>query len=317
MKVVFMGTPDFSVGALNSIVKAGHDVRLVVTQPDKVRGRGKEVSFSPVKQCALDLGLEVYQPEKIRLPEAVERLKSTDADVYVVAAFGQILSEEILNIPRFGCINIHASLLPEYRGAAPIQWSILNGDKKTGITIMQMDKGVDTGDILLQKSMDIEPKETGAGLFDKLAVLGSEAIVEALDLIKEGKIHPMAQDETKATHVGMLKKEMGHIDWSKDAEVIERYVRGLNSWPGTYSYLDGKLLKIWDADVYYGEEFRHIFRFGKVAPGEVLKADKTGIYVATGKNVLVIKSIQPEGKKRMDSAAFLLGHSIKNGEIFG
>ncbi len=317
MKVVFMGTPDFSVGALDSIVKAGHDVRLVVTQPDKVRGRGKEVSFSPVKQCALDLGLEVYQPEKIRLPEAVERLKSTDADVYVVAAFGQILSEEILNIPRFGCINIHASLLPEYRGAAPIQWSILNGDKKTGITIMQMDKGVDTGDILLQKSMDIEPKETGAGLFDKLAVLGSEAIVEALDLIKEGKIHPMAQDETKATHVGMLKKEMGHIDWSKDAEVIERYVRGLNSWPGTYSYLDGKLLKIWDADVYYGEEFRHIFRFGKVAPGEVLKADKTGIYVATGKNVLVIKSIQPEGKKRMDSAAFLLGHSIKNGEIFG
>jgi methionyl-tRNA formyltransferase len=180
-----------------------------------------------------------------------------------------------------------------------------------------MDKGVDTGDILLQKSMDIEPKETGAGLFDKLAVVGSEAIVEALDLIKEGKIHPMAQDETKATHVGMLKKEMGHIDWSKDAEVIERYVRGLNSWPGTYSYLDGKLLKIWDADVYYGEEFRHIFRFGKVAPGEVLKADKTGIYVATGKNVLVIKSIQPEGKKRMDSAAFLLGHSIKNGEIFG
>ncbi len=317
MKVVFMGTPDFSVGALDSIVKAGHDVRLVVTQPDKVRGRGKEVSFSPVKQCALDLGLEVYQPEKIRLPEAVERLKSTDADVYVVAAFGQILSEEILNIPRFGCINIHASLLPEYRGAAPIQWSILNGDKKTGITIMQMDKGVDTGDILLQKSMDIEPKETGAGLFDKLAVLGSEAIVEALDLIKEGKIHPMAQDETKATHVGMLKKDMGHIDWSKDAEVIERYVRGLNSWPGTYSYLDGKLLKIWDADVYYGEEFRHIFRFGKVAPGEVLKADKTGIYVATGKNVLVIKSIQPEGKKRMDSAAFLLGHSIKNGEIFG
>ncbi len=317
MNIIYMGTPDFSVKALESIVKAGHDVKLVVTQPDKVRGRGNEVSFCPVKQCALDLGLEVFQPEKIREPESVERLKSIDADIYVVAAFGQILTQEILDIPRYGCVNIHASLLPKYRGAAPIQWSILDGQEKTGVTIMQMDKGIDTGDILLQKSMDIDRKETGAGLFDKLAVLGSEAIVEALDLIEKGDIHPIPQDNNEATHVGMLSKGMGHINWNTDAAVIERYIRGLNSWPGTYTYLDGRLLKIWDADVCESAEFTHIYKKKDFTPGEVLKADKTGIYVAAGDKVLIIKSLQAEGKKRMEAGAFLLGNAIKTGAILG
>ncbi len=309
MDIVYMGTPDFAVGALKSVIEAGHNVKLVVTQPDKVRGRGKEVSYCPVKEEAIAHGIEVFQPVRIRDAQNVERLKSIAADVYVVAAFGQILSQEILDIPRYGCINIHASLLPKYRGAAPIQWCILNGEKETGITIMQMDKGVDTGDILLQKKLDIDPKETGASLFDKLAVLGGETIVEALDAIEKGKITPVKQDESKATHVGMLSKDMGRIVWSDAADKIERYVRGLNSWPCTYTYTGGKLLKIWEADTDSCDEGE--------APGRVLRADKTGIYVATGKGCLVIKSLQLEGKKRMESGAFLLGYSIKPGDILG
>ena len=219
-----MGTPDFAAGALQAIVDSGHDVRLVVTQPDKVRGRGGMVSASPVKECALKNNIEVFQPVKIKEKENVDRLKSIDADVYVVAAFGQILSEEILNIPPFGCINIHASLLPKYRGAAPIQWCILNGETKTGVTIMQMDKGVDTGDILYTKTIDIDSKETGEGLFDKLSALGAEAICEALPLLEQGKLKAMPQDESEATHVGMLKKEMGEIDWKRSACEIERLI---------------------------------------------------------------------------------------------
>ena len=317
MNIIYMGTPDFSVGALRAIVKAGHNVKLVVTQPDKARGRGGEVSFSPVKQCALELGLEVYQPDKIREPEAVKKLKSIDADIYVVAAFGQILTEEVLNIPKYGCINIHASLLPKYRGAAPIQWAILNGDEKTGITIMQMDKGIDTGDILLQKSVDIDKKETGASLFDKLASLGSEAITEALELIEKGGITVTPQDESMASHVGMLNKDMGRISWNRDAAVIERYIRGLNAWPGTFTYHKGKMIKIWDVDVCDSALFAHVYKKGDFKPGEVLKADKNGIYVAAGDTALLIKNLQPEGKKRMDAAAFLLGHPITTGEIFG
>ena len=207
------------------------------------------VSASPVKECALKNNIEVFQPVKIKDRENVDRLKSIDADVYVVAAFGQILSEEILNIPPFGCINIHASLLPKYRGAAPIQWCILNGETKTGVTIMQMDKGVDTGDILYTRTMDIDSKETGEGLFNKLSALGAEAICEALPLLEQGKLKALPQDESEATHVGMLKKEMGEIDWTKSACEIERLIRGLNSWPSAYTYINGKSLKIWDSDV--------------------------------------------------------------------
>ncbi len=310
MDIVYMGTPDFAVGALKSVIEAGHNVKLVVTQPDKVRGRGKEVSFSPVKELALEYGIEVFQPVKIRAEENVEKLRSIKADIYIVAAFGQILSEEILNIPKYGCVNIHASLLPKYRGAAPIQWCILNGETKTGVTIMQMDKGVDTGDILLQKEIAIDKKETGESLFDRLAKLGSTAIIEALDDIEKGRAKPVKQDESIASHVGMLKKDMGLIDWKEDAAKIERYVRGLNSWPSAYTYHNGKMLKVWDADVKEKSD-------NNVLPGTVIKTGKEGIEVATGEGSLVIKSLQVEGKKRMDAMAFLLGNSLEAGDKLG
>lgn len=317
MKIVFMGTPDFAAGALQAIVDNGHDVRLVVTQPDKVRGRGGMVSASPVKECALKNNIEVFQPVKIKEKENVDRLKSIDADVYVVAAFGQILSEEILNIPPFGCINIHASLLPKYRGAAPIQWCILNGETKTGVTIMQMDKGVDTGDILYTKTIDIDSKETGEGLFDKLSALGAEAICEALPLLEQGKLKAMPQDESEATHVGMLKKEMGEIDWKRSACEIERLIRGLNSWPSAYTYINGRSLKIWDADVVKMADITSNPGPSGTGAGTIIKKDKKNIYVACGEDILKINSLQLEGKKRMDTASFLLGYSVETGDKLG
>lgn len=314
MKVIFMGTPDFAVGALQAIIDAGHEVLLVVTQPDREKGRGKEVQFTPVKECAVKAGIEVFQPLKIKTPEAVAKLKEYDADIFVVAAFGQILSQEILDMPKYGCVNIHASLLPKYRGAAPIQWSILDGEKETGVTIMQMNAGLDTGDILLQKKIEIAADETGESLFDRLAILGAETIVEALPLIGSGSLKPVPQDDQASTYAGMLKKDMGHIDWTWDACKIERYVRGLNSWPSAYTYLNGKQLKIWGAEVVdvINSELE-----GNPKPGVIYTIGKDSIDVVTGKGLLRIKSIQLEGKKRMEVSAFLLGYKLNAGDILG
>ena len=220
MKIIFMGTPEFSVGALESIIQAGHQVLLVVTQPDKPKGRGKEMQMTPVKECALKYDIPVFQPVKVKTPEAVDKLREYDADVFVVAAFGQFLSEEILNMPKYGCINIHASLLPRYRGAGPIQRVILNGEKETGITIMQMDKGIDTGDMLLQSRIQIDEKETGDSLHDKLAAEGARLIVEALPKIEAGELTPVKQNDEESCYAKMLQKSMGRIDWSLSAEEI-------------------------------------------------------------------------------------------------
>ena len=315
MKVVFMGTPDFAVGALQAIIDAGHEVLLVVTQPDREKGRGKEVQFTPVKECAVKAGIEVFQPVKIKTPEAVAKLKEYDADIFVVAAFGQILSQEILDMPKFGCVNIHASLLPKYRGAAPIQWSILDGEKETGVTIMQMNAGLDTGDILLQRKFDIADDETGESLFDRLAVLGAETIVEALPLIEAGKLTPIPQDDAASTYAGMLKKDMGLIDWTWDAGKIERYVRGLNSWPSAYTYINGKQLKIWGAEVIEATEATN--DFSEANAGSIAALNKDSIDVMTGKGQLRIKVIQLEGKKRMDVGAFLLGYKLNVGDKLG
>ena len=314
MKVIFMGTPDFAVGALQAIIDAGHEVLLVVTQPDREKGRGKEVQFTPVKECAMMAGIEVFQPLKIKTPEAVAKLKEYDADIFVVAAFGQILSQEILDMPKFGCVNIHASLLPKYRGAAPIQWSILDGEKETGVTIMQMNAGLDTGDILLQEKFEIAADETGASLFDRLAVLGAEAIVKALPSIEAGSLTPVPQDDEASTYAGMLKKEMGQIDWTWDADKIERYVRGLNSWPSAYTYLNGKTLKIWGAEVVdiSADELE-----GNPLAGTIYSVDKDSISVVTGDGLLKLNNIQLEGKKRMDVSAFLLGYKINVGDVLG
>lgn len=314
MKIVFMGTPDFAAGALRALVEAGHQITAVVTQPDRPKGRGKGLALSPVKEYALSQGIEVFQPVRIKQQESVEALKRYEADVYVVAAFGQLLSAQILGIPRFGCLNIHASLLPKYRGAAPIPWAILNGDEKTGITIMQMDEGLDTGDMLMQRELLIEADETADSLHDKLMFLGAEMIVETLPLLEEGRLMPVRQKEEEATHVGKLDKDFGRIKWQEAAEVIERKVRGLNSWPSAYTFYRGKRLKVWEASVVREASAR------SVPPeeyGTITGVQKDGFYVRTGDGILRVNSVQPEGKKRMLVKEFLLGYPLKEGEILG
>ena len=244
MKIVFMGTPDFARCALKKILNAGHEVVLVVTQPDKPKGRSGKLQVSDVKALALEKNLPVFQPDKIRSEESVAFLKNVVADIYVVAAFGQILSQEILDMPRLGCVNIHASLLPEYRGAAPIQQAIIDGKEVSGVTIMQMAAGMDTGDILLQRQIPISEDETGGGLFDKLSDLGGDLIVEALPMLERGEITPVPQDEKRATKCGKLSKDMGRIDFTKSAPSIRNLVRGLNPWPSAFTHLNGKTIKI-------------------------------------------------------------------------
>ena len=309
MKVVFMGTPDFSVGALEALVKAGHEVTAVVTQPDRQKGRSLEMSFSPVKECALRYELPVFQPEKIKTAEAVEVLRRYEADIFVVAAFGQILSKEILEMPKYGCINIHASLLPKYRGAAPIQWAILNGDAITGVTIMQMNEGLDTGDILTTKEVEISAEETGESLFDKLAIAGAELLIETLPEIEKGTLTPTKQEEEKASHVRMLTKEMGKIDWEKEAIVLERLVRGMNSWPSAYCRLRNKNMKVWRAAVLEEDT--------DARPGEIVNVTKDALYIQTGKGQLVLQEVQLESKKRMPVKDFLIGYQLEAGEILG
>lgn len=308
MKIVYMGTPDFAVGPLEAMVEAGYEITAVVTQPDKPKGRSDKLIPSPVKECALRYGIPVLTPQKIKAPEAVEELKKYEADLFVVAAFGQILSEEILTMPRLGCINIHASLLPKYRGAAPIQWSIIDGEKETGITIMQMDKGLDTGDILFQKVVPILDTDTGESLFDKLAEVGARFLVEVLPDIEAGNIHPIKQDEEKSTYAKMLSKAIGEIDWSKAADTIEHLVRGLNSWPSAYTRLNGKQLKLWQSHVVLGIDKE---------PGTVCEVTKDAIIVATGKDGLAITELQLEGKKRMTARNFLAGRAVETGTKLG
>lgn len=310
MKIVFMGTPDFARTALEKIIEAGHEVVLVVTQPDKPKGRSGELQISDVKACALEHDIPVFQPVRIKEAEHVAYLKSIEADIYVVAAFGQILSQEILDIPKFGCVNIHASLLPKYRGAAPIQQAILDGEKVTGVTIMQMAAGMDTGDILIQREIPIDEEETGGGLFDKLSILGGELIVDALPLIEKGELIPVPQDEEKATKCGKLSKNMGKIDFTKDAETLRNLVRGLNPWPSAFTSLDGKNFKIWKAKA-LSESSK-----GK-EPGSIVSVFKDSFTVATGDGLLEITEVQLEGKKRMAVKDFLLGYKLEAGTKLG
>ncbi|MBD5479259.1 MAG: methionyl-tRNA formyltransferase [Lachnospiraceae bacterium] len=317
MKIIFFGTPDFAAGALQALLDSGHTVTAVVTQPDKAKGRSKTPVYSPVKECAVKSSIPVLQPARVKSPDSVEALRAYEADVFIVAAFGQILSKEILDMPRFGCLNIHASLLPAYRGASPIQWAVINGEEKTGVTIMQMDEGVDTGDILYQKEIKLDEKETGESLFEKLAVLGAEAIIEALTLLSAGKLVRAAQCEEKATHTGMIHKDMGEIDWSMSAEKLERLVRGLNSWPSAFTFWEGKQLKIWESDVCKDGELSEEAEYEKkAAAGTVIKVEKNRFAVKCGEGALWILSLQLEGKKRMSTLDFLLGNGIKQGSVF-
>ncbi len=312
MKIVFMGTPDFAVGALEALIEEGYEITAVVTQPDKAKGRSKELQFPPVKECAIRHGIPVMQPRRIKTPEAIEELKQYEADVFVVAAFGQILSKEILDMPKFGCLNIHASLLPKYRGASPIQYAIIDGEKETGVTIQQMNEGIDTGDILYKKKIQIADDDTFETLHDKLLVLGGEAITEALPLLESGQIIPEKQKEEESSHVTLIEKSMGQIDFSKDAIVIDCLIRGMNPWPSAYTSYKGKQLKIWKAVPVENEN-----AVGEGKPGEIVAVSKDYVEVATGKGNLQIFELQLEGKKRMSTHDFLLGVKIQTGEIFG
>lgn len=310
MKAVFMGTPDFAVPTLQKMIDMGIEVTAVVTQPDKAKGRGKKVIYSPVKECALAHDLPVYQPVRIRKePEFIQTLRDMQPDVIVVVAFGQILPKEILDIPRLGCVNVHASLLPKFRGAAPIQWSIIDGEEVTGVTTMLMDAGLDTGDMLLKAEIPMDPKETGGSLHDKLAAVGGELLEKTLIGLEAGTIVPEKQDDSQAgEYARMLDKELGHIDFNQPAVVIERLIRGLNPWPSAYTYIDGKALKIWEAEVLdrnYGCEY-----------GEVAEVTRNCLIIQTGVGALSVKSVQLQGKKRMDIAAFLNGYTIEKGTRF-
>ena len=317
MRVVFMGTPDFSVPALKALVDGGHEVTAVITQPDKPKGRGKEVQMTPVKLAAMEYGIPVYQPVKIRDPEFIGRLKEIPADVYVVIAFGQILPKAVLDIPPCGCINIHASLLPKYRGAAPIQWCVIDGEKETGITTMMMDTGLDTGDMLEKTVIPIEEKETGGSLHDKLSLAGGELILSTLKKLEEGTLVPTPQTEEGTCYAKMLTKTMGDIDWSASAVSIERLIRGLNPWPSAYTHWNGKTIKLWAASAVSRTEEESLMAGREdLADGTVLSSGKKGLFVKTGQGVLSIRELQLEGKKRMDVDAFLRGYAIPEGDVF-
>ena len=287
MKIVFMGTPDLAAGILETMLKDGRQVSLVITQPDRQKGRGKSIVKSPVKICAEKYGIPVFQPERVRKPEAVERIRQEEPDLIVVAAFGQILPQKLLDIPKYGCINVHTSLLPKYRGAAPIQWAIINGEKKSGVTIMQMDAGLDTGDILMQEELELDPKETAETLFDKLADMGGPLLLRTIDAMEAGTVTRTPQSDRQTFYASMFSREMGEIDWNR----------------------------IWDADVLSAEDsFPGSDALEEARPGDVLGVDKNRIYVMTGEGVLAINEVQIEGKKRMPVRSFLLGYKVCSGD---
>lgn len=307
MKVIFMGTPDFSVGTLEALIEAGHEVVLAVTQPDKPKGRGGKMQYPPVKEVALEHDIPVFQPKKIRDPQSIEKLRKYEADVMVVIAFGQILPKEILKMTPYGCINVHASLLPKYRGAAPIQWAVINGERVSGVTTMQMDEGLDTGDMIMKTEVVLDEKETGGSLHDKLALEGAKLCVHTLKALEEKTAVWEKQEDSPTEYARMLDKKLGDIDWTKDAASIERLIRGLNPWPSAYTKWNSKIMKIWEADVLEGQTDQ--------MPGTIVKVEKDGFCVQTGTGLIKVLSLQIPGKKRMDAGAFLRGYPMEEGTV--
>lgn len=310
MRVIYMGTPDFAAAILEDLIKAKTDIVMVVTQPDRMKGRGKSIAMSDVKEMALKYSLPVFQPDRIRQAEAVEKIRGLKPDIIVVAAFGQILPKDLLVIPEYGCINIHASLLPKYRGASPIQQAIIEGEKTTGITVMQMDEGLDTGDILMQEGLDIAEDETGGSLFERLSILGGKVAVRALKEIEDGGLKPKSQDDALSSYAGLIKKDFGRLDFAADTAVrCERLVRALNPWPSAYTYIGGKLLKIWKSSLgregIYGDA------------GCVTRVTHDNISVQCADGELVLLEVQLEGKRRMSVHDFLLGFKVKEGDVLG
>lgn len=310
LKVLFMGTPDFAVPTLEALCNSEYDVIEVVTQPDKPKGRGKSVQMTPVKECALKYDIPVYQPVRLRNEESVAHLAELDIDFMVVVAFGQILPKSVLDMPRYGCINVHSSLLPAYRGAAPMQWTIINGETKTGVTTMYMDEGIDTGDILLQEETPIYDDETGGSLHDRLADMGANLLIKTLKGIEDNTITRIKQDDSKSNYVGMLNKSHGKMDFTKSAIELERLVRGLNPWPSAYTTLNGKMFKIWEAKAIEDNS-----QYEGIKEGTIVKINKYSLVVKTGEGLLELFQVQLEGKKRMIVEDFLRGYNVEEGTV--
>ncbi len=306
MRIVYMGTPQFAVSPLRALAAEGYEIAGVVTRTDKPAGRGRSLMAPPVKSAAVKMGLPVYQPKRVREAVFIDQLQSISPEVVIVAAYGQILPREILTLPKFGCINIHASLLPSYRGAAPINWAIIKGEEETGITIMQMDEGMDTGAILMQERIVIDPADTAGSITERLSTVGARLITAALPLIVDGRLLPLPQNGSRATLAPLLKKEDGLIDWNIPAYDIHNRIRGLSPWPGAYTFLDGKIIKIIAAEAVSGTG----------EPGLLYEKDKQTLETGTGKGLLRIVSIQPEGKRPMTAGDFLRGHRELVGKKF-
>ena len=306
MKVIFMGTPDFAVPTLEALIEK-HEVLAVVTQPDKPKGRGKKMVFPVVKEKALEHNITVYQPQKVKTPEFVEILKSYQPDIMVVVAFGQILSEEILNIPKYGCINVHGSILPQYRGAAPIQWSIINGEEFGGVTTMYMAKGLDSGDMILKAKEKIKPDDTYGSLYDRLSVIGADQLIKTLDLIENGKVKRIPQNDDEATFAPMIKPELEHINWNGKNTDIVNLIKGLNPQPVAYTMLNDEKLKIWFAETIDGDY--------NGEPGTIVDVRKRDFVVMTAEGAVAVKEVQAQGGKRMSADAYMRGHAIEKGTI--
>lgn len=307
MKIIFMGTPDFAVPTLESLFAKGYSIDLVITQKDKPKGRGKKVQYTPVKEKALELGLSVYQPDNVNDLESIEIMKKLNPDFIVVVAYGQILKKEILEMPKYNCLNVHASLLPKYRGAAPINWAIVNGEKETGVTIMEMAEGLDTGDMILWESIPINLDDDYPSIHDKLSILGGSLIIDALEKIKNDNFTRTVQDNSISTYASMLSKETGIINWNNNAGDIRNLVRGLKPWPSAYTQYKDDTLKIHDVDM--------VDKVKDGENGEIVKVDKEGIYVNTLDKTILIKELQFPGKKKLLAKDYLKGNSIEEGVI--
>lgn len=305
LRIIFMGTPDFAATTLQALIDGPDEVVAVVTQPDRAKGRGKKLSPPPTKIIAEAAGIPVLQPTKIKTEEFRNGLLTYQPDLFVVAAYGRILPPSILDLAPMGCINVHGSLLPKYRGAAPIQWAVINRDPEVGVTIIQMNEGMDTGDILLKSCIEPAKDETAGSLFVKLAELGSETLLKAVKGLKEGTVIPIPQEHELATNAPMFTKNDGCISWEKDAGELEGLIRGLDPWPTAFCFLDGKRLRLFNPEV--------VHKDSDLTPGAVVQADKRGILVACGTNCLLVREIQPEGKKRMPVEAFLCGCELPPG----
>lgn len=309
LRIIFMGTPGFAAANLQALVDGPDEVVAVVSQPDRAKGRGKKVSPTPVKVLAEAIGVPVLQPVKIKTEEYRNGLLSYQPDLIVVAAYGRILPPSLLELAPMGCINVHGSLLPRYRGAAPVQWAIIRGETEVGVTIIQMDQGMDTGDMLLKAKIQADPEETAGSLMEKLARLGGQTLLKAIKGLKEGSISPVPQDHSQATLAPMLEKDDGLIDWNKEASEIACLIRGLDPWPSAFCFLNSCRLQLFRPEV--------VYQASTTQPGTVLRVDRQGMFVACGRHVVLIKELQPEGKKRMTVEAFLCGHAIPPGTLLG